>query len=222
MRLAFTIAGVISVPSGPAVTTQGRRQGRPRDAGAHRRILDAAIEVFVAEGWRGFSITTVARAAKVGKSTVYLRWSTREELIVEALETYGFHDADRDTGSVREDLRQLALSFGQWLDGPSGPAGLRIMVEGRTNPEFAEVFATIARPTIAGSHRIIRRAKERGELSAGASATVILDALLGGIIHHMISSLLPSGTLYSSARGREFIDQLVDYVLATALVTNPA
>ena len=62
-----------------------RAPGRPRSAQAHRAILDATIELFVESGYEGLSIEGVAARAGVGKTTIYRRWSSKEDLIVDAI-----------------------------------------------------------------------------------------------------------------------------------------
>lgn len=55
---------------------------RDRDARRARatKILDAAAELLLRHGYRRTTIDDVARAAGVGKGTIYLHWRTREEL----------------------------------------------------------------------------------------------------------------------------------------------
>lgn len=67
--------------------TQAPRRGRPRDTQLDRRVLDAAIQEYAERGWAGFTMYGVAKRAKVGKSTLYLRWPDKETLLRAALET---------------------------------------------------------------------------------------------------------------------------------------
>src|SRR3546814_15997547 len=62
-----------------------RPPGRPRDPGVEKRILDAAIDEYLARGSAGFTIDAVARRARVGKSTVYLSWPDRDALLPERI-----------------------------------------------------------------------------------------------------------------------------------------
>lgn len=201
----------------PAESGTQRPRGRPRDAEARTRVLRAATELFSAEGWRGFTLDAVARGAGVGKSTIYLRWSTRDDLITEVYHEHVHDWVDPDSGSVREDLRALALTYGLITDTADGPFGLRFMVEEFTNPEFATVAAALRRRSFADAHRVVRRAKRRGQLRADVSTAVVLDALLGGLVYHVTSAdARVRGGLYTSPQGRAFINRLVDLVLAGA------
>src|SRR5947209_6490594 len=104
-------------------TTEPRSQpGRPRDPAIESRVRDAALTVYGARGWSGFSFDAVARIAGVGKNAVYLRWRTREELLVSALEQFIVAIPDLDRGSVRDDLRHLVASMAETFTGPAGLA----------------------------------------------------------------------------------------------------
>jgi len=90
------------------VTISPAQAGRPRDPDVDRRVADAAITLFGEAGWAGFSFEAVARQASVGKASIYLRWQTKEALLVQALRLrVGIID-DVDTGSLRGDLIRLA------------------------------------------------------------------------------------------------------------------
>ncbi|KSW30275.1 TetR/AcrR family transcriptional regulator [Cellulomonas sp. B6] len=60
-------------------------RGRPRDPDLARRAHRAALGLFAEKGWAGFTLDGVAARARIGKSAIYLRWSDRAELLVEAL-----------------------------------------------------------------------------------------------------------------------------------------
>lgn len=47
------------------------------------RILDATRRLLLQRGWRGVTMSEVAKLAGVGKGTPYLYWNTKEELIIE-------------------------------------------------------------------------------------------------------------------------------------------
>ena len=64
--------------------------GRPRSESADRAILRAALEVFVDRGIDAASIEEIAERAGVARTTLYRRWSSKEEIIARAIaETRG-------------------------------------------------------------------------------------------------------------------------------------
>jgi AcrR family transcriptional regulator len=190
-----------------------RRPGRKRDSAAQERILRAGLDVFAADGWRGFSLDSVARAAGIGKSTIYLRYPDRQQLILAIVAAYGWQGAADlpDHGGIEADLADFAHSYAEWLDGPAGLLSIRMAVEARLNPDFAEVIRPHAVRQISQAHRIIHRAKARGDIPRGASSAVLLDAVVGGLVNHTTTA--PGKPPYSSPAGRRFVDELVRDVL---------
>ncbi|MEV5953319.1 helix-turn-helix domain-containing protein [Streptomyces sp. NPDC051987] len=68
-----------------------------------RAILDAALEQLGTVGWIGLTMVGVAARARTGKSAVYRRWPSKEELVADALRA-GLppFTAAGDLGSVRD------------------------------------------------------------------------------------------------------------------------
>jgi len=65
--------------------TTGRR-GRPRSAASEQAILTAALDLLAeGQGPATLSIAAIARRAGAGKDTIYRRWQTKEDLLVDAL-----------------------------------------------------------------------------------------------------------------------------------------
>ena len=60
--------------------------GRPRDQLADDAILRAALDLFSEYGIEGASIGQIANRAGVARTTIYRRWSSREDLLVDAIE----------------------------------------------------------------------------------------------------------------------------------------
>ncbi len=59
--------------------------GRPRSPAADRAILQAALKLFIEQGVDGASIEQIAERAGVARTTVYRRWSSKEELLAQAI-----------------------------------------------------------------------------------------------------------------------------------------
>lgn len=66
-----------------------RPGGRPRDAALDEAIILATRERLVRDGYSRMTIGDIATDAKVSRPTLYRRWSTKFDLVVDALD-YGF------------------------------------------------------------------------------------------------------------------------------------
>jgi AcrR family transcriptional regulator len=53
-----------------------------QDSGSAARILGAARELVLRRGVKGLTVAEIAERAHVAKGTIYLHWSTREDLLV--------------------------------------------------------------------------------------------------------------------------------------------
>src|SRR5688500_19369879 len=81
-----------------------RPPGRPRDTQVHRAVLEATLDLLAEKGWSGLTMEGVAAQARTAKGTVYRWWSSKVELVIEALVVQGapFLPAP-DTGTFRGD-----------------------------------------------------------------------------------------------------------------------
>ena len=62
------------------------RRGRPRSAASEQAILMAALDLLAeGQGPASLSIAAIARRAGAGKDTIYRRWQTKEDLLLDAL-----------------------------------------------------------------------------------------------------------------------------------------
>ena len=66
-----------------------RPGGRPRDAALDEAIILATRDRLVRDGYSQMTIGDIAADAKVSRPTLYRRWSTKFDLVVDALD-YGF------------------------------------------------------------------------------------------------------------------------------------
>lgn len=189
-----------------------RAPGRPRDPEMERRVRVAACRVYGRHGWSGFSIDAVAREAGVGKASIYLRWSHRTTLLVDSLVSTLVNVEDVDTGSLRGDLRALAVHHLGYYLGDLQDAALRMTTEASLTPELRETWESWRESQVLAARATARRGIERGELSSDASVTLLLDTLLGGALMH---ALVTPESMDADAIER-FADALVDFVLAAA------
>src|SRR3954470_12330232 len=90
----------------PGVATEGaqRAPGRPRSARADQAIVDATLTMLSEEGYRSLSMEAVAARAGVGKATLYRRWSSKEQLVVDAIAQVQETPVPLRGKSVRDDL----------------------------------------------------------------------------------------------------------------------
>ncbi|MCP3139270.1 TetR/AcrR family transcriptional regulator [Pyxidicoccus xibeiensis] len=164
----------------PKVTSEApARPGRPRDSSRDPEILAAALEVLGEVGYEQLTMEAVAERARAGKATLYRRWSSKEELAVDALASLTSVDERSEDGrqtSLRADLL-TALGHG----GGARMQMLQRVLSGMVStacghPELATAFRKeLLQRQRQALRRALERASKRGELAPGR-----LRALLSG------------------------------------------
>jgi AcrR family transcriptional regulator len=170
------------------VTATHATPGRPRDPEVDRKIARAALDLFGEAGWAGFAMEAVARRAGVGKASLYLRWSSKEALLVDALSLRMARVTDVDTGTLRGDLTELAVQMLDIYAGPASRAALRLSLEAEAIPGVAGHYKEMERAQVLAARAIVRRGIERGELAGDTPVTLLLDTLAGGAMMHALTT----------------------------------
>jgi AcrR family transcriptional regulator len=163
------------------------RPGRRRSTEADHAILGAALDALVEEGYAGMSMEGIASRAGVGKATVYRRWHTKAELVVEALRGHICHEIPLvDTGDVRADLTVMLQALGASLAGVDGPLMVAFTTEKIRHPElraeFDRVFITDRRAHV---RRLVERAVETGDLPADTDVELVCDVGFAILWHRL-------------------------------------
>ncbi|GAB2506300.1 TetR/AcrR family transcriptional regulator [Promicromonospora xylanilytica] len=147
------------------------RLGRKRDHTRDPEILDAALDVLAETGYDGMTIDLVASRAKAGKATVYRRWSSKADLVLDAVACMKGSDLDLDslpdTGTLRGDLVAMVRppSIRDSERKLKVMAGIVSMIA--RNPELAAAaHEALVEPRAAVNRVFFQRAIDRGEVRA--------------------------------------------------------
>ena len=192
---------------------QGR--GRPLDRDLEPRVYRATLALYGEVGWAGFSLDVVARRARAGKAALYSRWGSKEKLIVEAIMHRPRAKLQMiDTGSFRGDLLALALGILHSYTSGDGLVMLRAQIEARVYPElFGQAIDEWQREITSLFRPIVLRAVTRGEIPARTSPALVLDAVGGILVNHVLWT--PAGKLPALAAGSAgYAERIVDFVLS--------
>ena len=78
-----------------------RRRGRPRLVEVDDRILESALDEVCEVGTANLTFDRLSQRSGVAKTTIYRRWSTKTELIIDAIDLLRSQSPVPDSGSRR-------------------------------------------------------------------------------------------------------------------------
>lgn len=182
------------------------RRGRPRSVDADEAILAATLELAGEVGINGMSMDVLAERAGVSKTTIYRRWTSKEQLVLEALRSAMGPLDDVDTGSLRDDVRAYLIELGErmWRGRVSDvlPHLIEVACHDDALRSRLDDYVQYRRaPMLA----ILRRGLVRGELPADSDLDVLADVLIGPFIYRRLLTHAPLDATF------------VDRLLAVAL-----
>ncbi|RBP66229.1 TetR family transcriptional regulator [Brevibacterium sanguinis] len=156
--------------------------------------MEVTLEIAAEEGYRGLTIEAVARRAKVGKHTIYRRWPSITQLLLDALNHVWISDLDYHTeGSIRTDLREQFLRSSHALSTPPiGPIYRAVIAEAQADPAMRTILhetflATVERRTL---DRLLLAQRNR-ELDPDADLTIAAEVLAGTLYYRWLLTPRP-------------------------------
>jgi AcrR family transcriptional regulator len=205
-------SSALSTPASDGLTltaakpTGASSPGRRRSPQSHAAILQATIRLLEQDGYKNLSIEAIARAAGVGKQTIYRWWPSKAAVVLEAYGDQVVQMGIPDTGSFRSDLLAIVLGMLSTLTSGVGVAMVSLIAEAQTDTELAERFRA---KFVAGPRAIVRAVLERGiakaEVRDDVDLELVIDAVYGPIWYRLLLNQAPID--------RQLAAALVDHLL---------
>lgn len=199
---------------GPGAERPRARAGRKLDRSRDAAILDATLAVLAESGYDRMTVDMVAARAAAARATVYRRWATKADLVLEAVTRLSQTDAESDplpdTGSLREDLIAMIRPHTDEEQQLRVRVVTGLLALATHEPRLAEAAADAgAKPWIEAIRALIQRAIDREEyppaaVDALASVVPLMclsHAMLQEPITHEFSIGLIDGVLIPALRG---------------------
>ncbi|MBA2456269.1 MAG: TetR/AcrR family transcriptional regulator [Nocardioidaceae bacterium] len=169
----------------PSLTADSRR---PRVTGdRENELLDATLRALAEVGYDRLTMDHVAAEARASKATLYRRWSTKAELVIDAISrAKGMPDAAiPDTGTLRGDLLAAACGKAGWTAKlPMSVLG-GVMTALHTDEELSAAFRErFLAPRMKAARAMFDRARERGEIPDDVDVELLQMVLPSMCSHH--------------------------------------
>lgn len=188
--------------------------GRPRDPDIDDAIIQAALDEVAELGYADASMTGIARRAQVPKSTVYRRWESKQDLVIEAMNHLNPRAPAAPTGDARKDIyQQIDRLASQWQDPRASAVMLSLITEVSRNPPLYEVWEQrLVSNFRARMKGILATGVDTGQIRADVDVDLVIELALALPLH---MRLRPTDVDLSGLAER-FVSMLFDGVSGDA------
>jgi len=164
---------------------------RPRSSEAHEKVVRAALQLFCERGIEPTSMDSIARASGVSKATIYNHWPDKEALLLEVVEM--IHGLNRppqqfDSGDLLTDLTWILTRKppGEF-ETERARMTASIISYAKLHQQFGKAWRGRAmEPARRAIVKALRRAMDRGVLSAQLDLNVTEAMLLGPMVYAQV------------------------------------
>jgi AcrR family transcriptional regulator len=162
--------------------------GRPRSIQSHQAMLQATLELLAEVGFDALSIDAIAKSAGVGKTTIYRRYSGKEELVADAIESMRQDVVIPDTGNFWSDIDALIENAAQITLTPLGRQTVATIVSSASsNSQFAQIYwDKYLQPRRQAFAIVLERAKARSEIQEDLDPGLVFDTMSAIMLYALI------------------------------------
>lgn len=165
-----------------------KKIGRPRSTQSHQAILRATLELLAEVGFDVMSIEAIAARAGVGKTTIYRRYTCKEELVADAIENAREEVLIPNTGNFWGDIDALIENAAQITLSPLGRQTVAMIISSAaSNSQFAEIYWTkYLQPRRQAFAIVLERAKARNEIQTEIDPDLVFDIMSGVMLYALV------------------------------------
>lgn len=159
---------------------------RTRSEAAHKKVIEATLEMVAERGIEAASMDAIAARSGVSKATIYKHWPDKEALVLEMMATINGLDSRPkfDSGNTRADM--VAVLAHRPKENPAVRDRIlpHVMAYSATHREFGNAWRTMAmEPPRRELRYLIEKGVGKGELARGLDMELCLAMLLGPVLY---------------------------------------
>jgi AcrR family transcriptional regulator len=168
------------------------------------KVLAETYRQLAQRGISGVSLDEVSRVSGISKTTIYRHWPSRTALLIDACSRLGSIPPAPDTGSLREDLRQLLTGLASQLQTANWSTVYPSIIDAaERDTEIAFLQTELHKAHVAPFKTVMERAVKKGWVVPLRTQDHVVAALVGPLFYR-----------------RWFSKQKIDKSFITALVDN--
>jgi AcrR family transcriptional regulator len=157
-----------------------RRRSGGRSARVQAAVFEATLHLLEEKGYEALSFATIAERAQINKTSLYRRWNTKEQLVLDAVESRVTQEFPLpDTGTLCSDLILLVQYLRTFLQSVVGQTILQMAIASKQTPSVSSFLKDYWQHRYPSLRPLFDRAIARGELSPQADLQLLFETLLG-------------------------------------------
>ncbi len=179
-----------------------RQSGRPRDETTAPALLEVTRRLINRDGYEQVSISTIIKEAGVSRQSLYRRWPTKADLVLDAffqacppdiLEEVGEDTSETMASLLQRFLTSIFLRISN--DGTSLP---NLIASAQNDPHFRPTFIEkFVLPRQEMVTRLLACAVERGELPADSDVDTLTMMINGAFWYRVLNGWTLDATFAS-------------------------
>jgi AcrR family transcriptional regulator len=198
---------------GETVSQKAPGPSRRRGAALENAIYSATLSELAEAGYARLALDRIAHRAKIGRASLYRRWSSKQDLVAEAV-AHALPSLEQapDTGSVRGDLLACFEQMHRLLDGPGRLALQALAAELHDPADNALVTVVrdrVLEPRLQLVLDALLKGVDRGEVRAQAAVPLLARTGPALLFQHLL--------MFGTTPPRSLIEDIVDRVILPAV-----
>ena len=195
--------------------TTEKTAGRPRDAQASDKLKRTALRLVRDQGYGAVSVSAIIGAAQVSRQTLYNRWATKAELVLEALydDVFQMVAAPVPCPTCRDALLRFLSEIFDHL-AADGDTLRSLIGAAQDDPAFRDIFRDrFVSPREHIVTRLLTQAQAAGELPPGQDAEMLSVFIHGAFWYRLLNG---------QDLGKAWAQRIVDGVFGPSTAAEPS
>ena len=169
--------------------TTPAKKGRPRSEKSRKAILNATNKLLLQTSVQELSIESIAKKAKVGKTTIYRWWPNKTAVVMDALANQPGMQTPLPTASSHKDAIKMQLDkLIRLVDSNNGQTIAQLFSEAQASKDSLKIFKdNLLEPLMDAMRYSIEEGQSNGEFRDDIDTTTAVDLLCGPIFFRLMA-----------------------------------
>lgn len=165
------------------------RKGRPRSESSRKAILNATNKLLLQTSVQELSIESIAKKAKVGKTTIYRWWPNKTAVVMDALASQPGMQTPLPTASSHTEAIVMQLDkLIRLLDSNNGQTIAQLFSEAQSDEQSLKIFKdNLLEPLMDAIKYSLEEGKRIGEFNSDMDEQTTVDMLCGPIFFRLMA-----------------------------------